>query len=44
MKVRGPGTQNQQSEPVRSAAEHVLDWIQQYIAGRDLRPGDALPK
>ena len=44
MKIHGPGTQNQQLKPLRSADEHVLDWIQQYIARRDLKPGDALPK
>jgi len=44
MKIKRPGTQNQQLKPLRSAAEHVLDWIQQYIARRNLKQGDTLPK
>ena len=44
MMIQKSGTQNQQLKPPWSADEHVLDWIQQYIAKHGLKPGDSLPK
>ena len=32
------------SEVQTTSTERVLEWIQQYIESRDLKPGDALPK